>query len=100
MLTMRSCSGDPSVLALRTTSSLVEGLGDTQNYAGYEDEAAAFAASLTDVLSAPSRRSSAGRDAFLAGGYAVAPADIAERVVAALGDDRDYGGEIMVKLHE
>ena len=101
-------SGPP--LALRTTSSLlqVEGLGHTllvENYVGSldEQEAAAFAASLTvalkcTVVAFPS--SPASRGAFLAGGYTVASADVAERVVAALGDDRDYGGEIMVKLHE
>ena len=73
-----------------------------ENYAGYEEEAAAFAASLTVALKCTvvAFPSSASRDAFLAGGYTVASADVTERVVAALGDDRDYGGEMVVKLHE
>ena len=96
-------SGPP--LALRTTSSLlqVEGLGHTllvENYAGSldEEEAAAFAASLTVALKCTvvAFPSSASRDAFLAGGYAVAPADVTERVVAALRGDRDYGGGDLV----
>ena len=83
----------------------MEGLGHTllvENYVGSlgEDEAAAFAASLTVALKCTVVAFPASRGAFLAGGYTVASADVAERVVAALGDDRDYGGEIMVKLHE
>ena len=81
----------------------MEGLGHTILVSLDEDEAAAFAASLTDVLRctvAAFPSSSASRDAFLRGGYTVASADVARRVVAALKADRDYGGELVVKLHK
>ena len=93
-------SGPP--LALRTTSSLlqVEGIGHTllvENYVGSldEDEAAAFAASLTvalkcTVVAFPS--SEASRNAFLRGGYTVASTD-----VAAPRGDRDYDGDLVMK---